>query len=111
MPTDPARVRRNDPGDPNNCPVWNLHAVYSDDKTREWAEAGCRSASIGCLDCKAPVIEAVKAELKPIRERAEGFIEQPEVVRTIMAEGTERARDAAVETLDDVRSAMQLDYR
>ena len=111
MPTDPARVRLTDPGDPNNCPVWNLHGIYSDDATRKWAENGCRNASIGCLDCKGPVIDAVKAELQPFRQRAEAYLEQPEVVRTIIAEGNDRARDTASETLDDVRAAMGLDYR
>jgi tryptophanyl-tRNA synthetase len=111
MPTDPARVRRTDQGEPEKCPVWNLHGIYSNDATRAWVQEGCRSASIGCLDCKAPVIEAVKAELKPVRERAESYLEQPEVVRTIIAEGSDRARDTAGETLDDVRSAMGLDYR
>ena len=87
MPTDPARVRRSDPGDPDRCPVWQLHEVYSDEATREWAKAGCRSAGIGCLDCKQPVIDAVQAELEPIRERAKAYDEQPDLVRSILAEG------------------------
>jgi tryptophanyl-tRNA synthetase len=104
-------VRRTDPGDPDKCPVWQLHQVYSDDATREWASAGCRSASIGCLQCKAPVIEAVLAELAPLQARAREFESQPDVVRTIIAEGCDAARDAARETLEDVREAMGLDYR
>jgi tryptophanyl-tRNA synthetase len=111
MPTDPARVRRTDPGDPDKCPVWQLHQVYSDDSTREWASAGCRSAGIGCLECKAPVIEAVLAELAPLQARAREYEAQPDVVRAIIAEGCDAARDAARETLEDVREAMGLDYR
>ncbi|MBE0511290.1 MAG: tryptophan--tRNA ligase [Gammaproteobacteria bacterium] len=111
MPTDPARVRRNDPGDPNNCPVWQLHKVYSNDELKEWVQQGCRSAGIGCLDCKQPVIEAVIAELRPMQERAQSFIEQPELVRNILADGAEDARDVAKETLREVRSAMGLSYK
>jgi len=111
MPTDPARVRRTDPGDPEKCPVWQLHEVYSDDRTREWASQGCRSAGIGCLECKAPVIEAVIEELKPLQARAREYEAQPDVVRTIVAEGCDAARDAARETLEDVREAMGLAYR
>ena len=111
MPTDPARVRRTDPGDPEKCPVWQLHQVYSDDRTREWASANCRSAGIGCLECKAPVIEAIIEELKPLQERALEYEAQPDLVRSIVAEGCDAARDAARETLDDVREAMGLAYR
>ncbi len=110
MPTDPARVKRTDPGDPAKCPVWQLHQVYSDDKTREWVQAGCRSAGIGCLECKQPVIESVLAELKPIRERAEHYMEDPTLVRNIVSDGAEKARKLAQETLRDVRQAMGLDY-
>ena len=111
MPTDPARVRRSDPGDPARCPVWQLHEVYSDASTREWVQDGCRNASIGCLDCKGPVVEAVLSELKPLQERAAEYDEQPDLVRSIIADGCDRARDAARETLEDVRAAMGLDYR
>ena len=111
MPTDPARVRRSDPGTPEKCPVWQLHQVYTDEACRAWARHGCTSAGIGCLDCKQPVIEAVLAEQAPIRERALEYVEQPEVVRSIIAEGCEEARDAARETLEEVREAMGLDYR
>jgi tryptophanyl-tRNA synthetase len=110
MPTDPARVRRTDAGDPDKCPVWQLHEVYSTEDTREWVQEGCRSAGIGCIDCKGPVIEAVKAELAPIRERAQEFIEQPQLVRNIITEGNEEARDVARETLKEVRTAMGLSY-
>jgi tryptophanyl-tRNA synthetase len=110
MPTDPARVKRTDPGDPEKCPVWQFHLVYSDDKRREWVQQGCRSAGIGCLECKQPVIDAVVEELKPMRERAENYIEDPTLVRSIVADGCEKARKLAQETLRDVREVMGLDY-
>ncbi len=110
MPTDPARVRRTDPGDPENCPVWQLHKVYTSEEVQDWVMEGCRSAGIGCLDCKGPVIEAVQAELAPIHERAQEFVEQPQLVRNIITEGTEEARDAARETLKEVRAAIGLNY-
>jgi tryptophanyl-tRNA synthetase len=111
MPTDTNRVRRNDPGEPEKCPVWEFHKVYSDDAVKEWVQEGCRSAGIGCIECKQPVIDAVLLELKPIQERAREFEEQPELVRNIIAEGCEEARDMAQETLDEVRQAMSLYYR
>jgi tryptophanyl-tRNA synthetase len=111
MPTDPARVRRTDPGDPGKCPVWQLHEIYSDDARRAWVREGCTSAGIGCLDCKQPVIDAVLAEQAPIRERALEYAEQPEVVRSIVAEGCDQARDVARETLEEVREVMGLRYR
>ncbi len=111
MPTDPARVRRSDPGNPEKCPVWAFHQLYSDDKTREWVWEGCTTAGIGCLDCKQPVIEAVLAELAPIQERARELEANPAVVRTIVQEGCERAREVARETMDEVRGAMSLVYR
>jgi tryptophanyl-tRNA synthetase len=110
MPTDPARVKRSDPGEPEKCPVWQFHLVYSDDKRREWVQQGCRSAGIGCLECKQPVIDAVLEEQKPIRERAEKYLEDPTLVRSIIADGCEKARKLAQETLRDVRQAMGLDY-
>ena len=111
MPTDPARVRRNDPGEPEKCPVWSLHQVYSDDETRAWVQQGCRSAGIGCLDCKGPVIDAVLAELAPIRERAAQYEKDRSMVRSIISEGCDKARDVARQTLTEVRQAMGLDYR
>ena len=110
MPTDPARVRRTDPGDPEKCPVWNLHLVYSDTKTKEWVVRGCKSAGIGCLECKQPVIDAINAELKPIAERAAQFEEDPSLVRNIIQDGCEKASDIADETMRDVREAMGLNY-
>ncbi len=111
MPTDTNRVRRNDPGDPEKCPVWQWHEVYSDDDVKNWVQTGCRSAGIGCVECKQPIIDAVLRELKPIQERAQEYIEQPELVRSIVAEGSEAARDLARATLDEVRHAMSLNYR
>ena len=108
MPTDPARVRLTDPGDPNKCPVWQLHEVYSDEATKDWVNAGCRSAGIGCLECKKPLSDAIIAELEPIQLRAAQYEKDPDVVRSIIAEGCEAARETARETLHDVRSAMGL---
>jgi tryptophanyl-tRNA synthetase len=111
MPTDPARVRRRDPGDPEKCPVWPLHQVYSDEATRNWAWAGCTTAGIGCLECKQPVIDSVLAELAPMRERGRDYEADPGQVRTILAEGTEAARDNARDTLEEVRRVMGLGQR
>lgn len=110
MPTDPARVRRTDPGDPAKCPVWQLHEVYSDDQKREWVQNGCKGASIGCIECKQPVIDAVLAELRPIQERAAQYAEDPTLVKNIVADGCEKARKLARETMRDVREAMGLSY-
>ncbi len=110
MPTDPARVRRTDPGDPGRCPVWQLHEVYSDDTTRQWVQVGCKSAGIGCLDCKQPVIEAVLKEQEGFRERAQPFLDDRSLLRNIIADGCERARRQAEETMRDVREVMGLNY-
>jgi tryptophanyl-tRNA synthetase len=110
MPTDPQRVRRSDPGDPSRCPVWQFHTVYTDAATREWADKGCRSAGIGCLECKQPVIDAIVAEQAPWRERAEPFLKDPRKVIQILDAGNERARQVARETMRDVREAMGLGY-
>ncbi|HEY1900201.1 MAG TPA: tryptophan--tRNA ligase [Steroidobacteraceae bacterium] len=108
MQTDPARVRRTDPGDPEKCPVWDLHKIYSDASTRQWVNEGCRSAGIGCLDCKQPVIEKIVEEIRGMRKRAQEFEDQPELVRSIVTEGADKARAAARETLDEVRQVMHL---
>ena len=110
MPTDPARVKRSDPGDPEKCPVWQFHLVYSDDKRKSWVQQGCRSAGIGCLECKQPVIDAVLEEQKPMRERAAKYEADPTLVRSIIADGCEKARKLAQETLREVKEAMGLDY-
>ena len=111
MPTDPARVRRTDPGEPEKCPVFDLHKVYADDATRAWVENGCRSAGIGCLDCKKPLVEAMQAEVAPIRERAAEFEADPGHVQQIITDGCDRARGVARETMKEVRAAIGLDYR
>jgi tryptophanyl-tRNA synthetase len=110
MQTDPARVRRSDPGNPEKCPVWNLHQVYSDKNTKEWVWTGCTTAGIGCLECKQPVIDAINAELKPIRERAAQYEDDPTIVRNIIQDGCEKASDIASDTMRDVRDAMGLNY-
>jgi tryptophanyl-tRNA synthetase len=110
MPTDPARVRRTDAGNPEKCPVWQLHKVYSDQSTKDWAFKGCTSAGIGCLDCKQPVIDAVLKEQEPMRERAQQYLDDPQLVRSIVADGCAKARALAQETMRDVRDAMGLGY-
>ncbi len=110
MPTDPARVRLSDPGDPERCPVWQFHLVYSDDNTREWVQRGCRNAEIGCLDCKSPVIDAILAEQAPMYERIMKYEEDPTLVRNIIADGCEKANKLAEETMRDIREAMGLSY-
>lgn len=110
MPTDPARVRRSDPGSPEKCPVWQLHLVYSGEDVQTWVRAGCTSAGIGCLECKQPVIEGVLKEQEPMRERARMYQDSPSLVRNLIADGCEKARDLARETMRDVREAMGLSY-
>jgi tryptophanyl-tRNA synthetase len=110
MPTDPARVKRTDPGNPEKCPVWELHKIYSDEERRKWVQQGCTTASIGCLECKQPVIDAINAELAPMRERAQVYLDDPTLVKNITADGCEKARRLAAETMRDVREAMGLIY-
>ena len=110
MPTDPARVKRSDPGTPEKCPVWPIHLVYSDAGRQAWVRKGCTTAGIGCLECKQPVIDAVLAELAPIRERAQPYLDDPTLVKNILADGCDRARKLAGETMRDVREAMGLSY-
>jgi len=111
MPTDPARVHRDDPGEPQRCPVWSLHQLYSADEQLHWVIEGCRSASIGCLDCKSALCSSLQGELAPLQQRAIDYEDSPDLVRNILAEGAERARDEARETLAEVRMAMGLNYR
>jgi len=110
MQTDPARVRRTDAGDPDKCPVWQFHLVYSDEGTKQWVQQGCRSAGIGCIECKHPVIDAVLKEQEPMHERAQTYLDDPSLVRNIIADGCEKARKLATETMRDVREAMGLNY-
>ncbi|WP_337882472.1 tryptophan--tRNA ligase [Chromobacterium haemolyticum] len=110
MPTDPARVRRTDPGSPDKCPVWQLHQVYSDGDTREWVKQGCTSAGIGCLDCKQPVIDGVLREQQPMFERAEQYLSNPNLVKEVVAAGNAKAEQVARATMQDVKEAMGLGY-
>ena len=110
MQTDPQRVRRSDAGDPAKCPVWQLHAIYSNDAVKQWAQTGCKSAGIGCIECKQPLIAAVLKEQEPMHERAQIYLDDPQLVRNIIADGCDKARKLAQETMRDVREAMGLDY-
>ncbi len=110
MQTDPARVRRDDPGDPDKCPVWQFHQIYSSEEVKQWVQEGCRSARFGCIECKQPVIEGVLKEQEPMRERARMYEEDPQLIRNIIADGCEKARKLAQETMRDVREAIGLDY-
>ncbi len=110
MPTDPARVRRSDPGTPEKCPVWAFHQVYSDEKTQAWVQKGCTSAGIGCLECKGPVINAINEELAPIQARRAAFEQDPTLLKKILSEGTASARSLAQETLKEVNEAIGLHY-
>ena len=110
MPTDPARVKRTDPGEPEKCPVWQFHKVYSDDSVKEWVQTGCRTAGIGCIDCKRPIIDAINQELKPIQFAIKEYESDMGQVKRIVVEGSERARAEASKTLSEVREAMGLDY-
>jgi tryptophanyl-tRNA synthetase len=110
MTTDPARVRRTDAGDPDRCPVWQMHKVYTSADTHDWIQKGCRSAGIGCLECKQPLIDAMLREQEPWRERAQPYLDDPDLVRSIVADGCDRARAVAQETMRDVREAMGLGY-
>jgi len=110
MPTDPARVRRTDPGDPARCPVWQLHTVYSTEDTKTWVQKECQSAGIGCLECKQPVIDAILAEQQPMFERAQKYLDDPSLLRSIIADGGDQARKVAQETMREVREAMGLAY-
>jgi tryptophanyl-tRNA synthetase len=110
MQTDPQRVRRTDPGDPDKCPVWQFHQIYSNDEVKAWVRQGCTTAGIGCIECKQPVIEGVLKEQEPMRERARMYEDDPQLVKNIIADGCEKARKLAQETMRDVRAAIGLDY-
>jgi tryptophanyl-tRNA synthetase len=110
MPTDPARVRRTDPGEPEKCPVWQFHKVYSTEEVKAWVQKGCRSAGIGCLDCKQPVIEAIQKEQEPIRIAAENYANDPTFVKSLVNQGAAAAREIAHDTLEEIKSVMGLEY-
>jgi len=108
MITDPARKRRPDKGDPEKCPVWDFHKIYSDEETRKWVIWGCTTAGIGCLECKGKVIPLVINELKPIREKRLYFDEHPGEVESIVDQGCNQARAFAQETMRLVREAIKI---
>ena len=108
MPTDPKRARRNDPGNPDDCPVFTLHQVYSNDETKAWVRQGCTTAGIGCLECKAPIITAINEELAPIQARIKEIDARPNYVKEVLHDGCAKARRVAEETMLDVRAAMGL---
>lgn len=110
MPTDPARVRLTDPGDPEKCPVWPLHQIYSDAETCEWVRAGCRTAAFGCVACKQPLIGKILEEQELLRERADPYLQNPDLVKDIMIEGSKKAGRVADETMEIVRSAVGTQY-
>ena len=110
MPTDPARVKRTDPGDPEKCPVWQFHKVYSEESVKNWAQTGCRTAGIGCVDCKRPIIDAINKELRPIQTLIKEYEEDMGSVKRIVVDGSEQAREEATKTLSEVREVMGLDY-
>ena len=110
MPTDPARIKLTDPGDPKKCPVWQLHQVYSDKSTMDWVSDGCVKAKMGCIDCKQPIIDAINNELAPMQERIAKYQSDPDLIRQIIFDGSERARNVARETMSEVREAMGISY-
>ncbi len=111
MPTDPARVRRYDPGTPEKCPVWAFHKVYSSEEERTELHAGCTSAAIGCLDCKKVLLRHLEEELQPIRERRADITAHMDVVRDIVRDGNEKARRVAGRTMEKVRKTLKMGYR
>lgn len=108
MPTDPARIKRTNPGEPEKCPVWSLHKIYSKPDTQTWVQEGCRSAGIGCIDCKQALIKAIQVEHAPIIERGQYYEDNLSVVHNIVAEGCEAAREVAGDTLKEVKTVMGL---
>ncbi|MCL4818475.1 MAG: tryptophan--tRNA ligase [Vicinamibacteria bacterium] len=110
MVTDPARQRRKDPGDPDKCPVFDLHRAFSPQETQEWAAAGCRAASIGCLDCKGKLTDYLVERLAQIHARRPEFAARPDTVWDILRDGARRARETAAATMDEVRAALKIRY-
>ena len=110
MPTDPARIKLTDPGDPNKCPVWQMHQIYSSEETRNWVNDGCTNATIGCIECKKPVVESIVSELEPIQEEISKYESNPNLIQEIIFEGSERARVVAKSTMEEVKDAMGITY-
>jgi tryptophanyl-tRNA synthetase len=110
MVTDPARVRRTDPGNPEICPVFDLHKAFSSPATQAWAAEGCRTAGIGCLDCKGKLIDHLLHRLEEIHVKRPEFAGRPDLVWDILKEGSRRAREVARATMEEVRDAMKIGY-
>ncbi len=108
MMTDPARKRRNDPGNPGVCPVFDFHKVFSPGETREWAAEGCRTAGIGCIECKSALADNLLARIEPVAKKRRELEKHPDDVRDVFEEGAKHAREVAEQTMIDVRSAIKL---
>ncbi len=110
MPTDPARIKLTDSGNPSKCPVWQLHEIYSNKSTCEWVVDGCTKAKMGCVECKQPIVSAIQAELGPMQERIAKYQADPDLIKQIIHEGSQKARSVAKETMIEVRDAMGITY-
>jgi tryptophanyl-tRNA synthetase len=110
MPTDPARIKLTDPGDPNKCPVWQMHKIYSSEDTLKWVTEGCTNAKIGCIECKKPIVDGINSELEPIQEEIAKYKSNPNLIQEIIFEGSERASSVARATMEEVRDAMGITY-
>jgi len=110
MPTDPARIKLTDPGNPNKCPVWQMHKIYSSEDTLNWVTEGCTKAKIGCIECKKPIVDGINSELAPIQEEIAKYQSNPNLIQEIIFEGSERARSVARATMEEVRDAMGITY-
>jgi tryptophanyl-tRNA synthetase len=108
MMTDPARKRRSDPGNPDVCPVYDLHRIFTPPGDREYVATGCRTAGIGCLDCKDVLLKHMLPPLEKIRARRQAFAEKPQAIKDILYEGSRRARAVAEQTMAEVREAVHL---
>jgi len=108
MVTDPARVRRTDPGNPDVCPVGDLHKIFSDAATNEKVNVGCRSAGIGCIECKSWAADSLVRILNPMQERRKKYEQNPRLAWDILEAGSERARKVASATMNEVREAMKM---
>jgi tryptophanyl-tRNA synthetase len=108
MVTDPARIRRTDPGDPKKCPVFELHGFFTSDESKDEVAEGCRTAGIGCIDCKKVLFEALEKVLVPLRDRRAELEMQPDLVKQILSDGNDRARREAERTMSDVRDSVKL---
>jgi tryptophanyl-tRNA synthetase len=110
MVTDPARVRRTDPGNPAVCPVFDHHQVFTDVAGRQWVTEGCSSAGIGCIDCKQLLLDGMLPVVEPLYEKRVKLEKEPDRVKQVLEEGSRRARTIAADTMDQVRQAMRLEY-